>query len=63
MTALERYNEACENVADCTMTLQTPLLPDRRAEVKKVLAYWKEIRAQAFADMQGELDIEVDVKS
>lgn len=63
MTALERYNEACENVIDCKMTLQTPLLPDRRAEVKQVLAHWKEVRAQAFADMQGELDIEVNVKS
>jgi hypothetical protein len=59
MTALERYEQACENVEDCKYTLLTPLLPDRRAEVKKVLAHWKEVRAQAFADMQGELDIEV----
>ena len=59
MTALERYNEACENVEDCKYTLLTPLLPDRRAEVKKVLAHWKAERDKAFADMQGELDIEV----
>jgi hypothetical protein len=59
VTTLERYNEACENVIDCKMTLQTSLLPDRRAEVKKVLAYWKAERDKAFADMQGELDIEV----